>query len=92
MVVMDSQEYIGKSNNLLTQPAYRPIPRDPNNKIKAKLITILRKFKKETGLDDSNYKYMYPTGCSTPTFYGLPKVHKPDTPLKPTVSSRGSGT
>ena len=32
---------------------------------------------------------MYPTGCSAPKFYGLPKIHKPDTPLRPIVSSRG---
>ena len=53
MVVMDRQEYINKSNNLLAQPAYRPIPKDPTNKIKAKLISILRKDKKETGLDNT---------------------------------------
>ena len=43
MVVMDRQDYINKPNNLLAQVAYRPIPRDPTNKIKAKLITVLRK-------------------------------------------------
>ena len=32
---------------------------------------------------------MYPTGCVPPKFYGLPKIHKPDTPLRPTVSSCG---
>ena len=25
---------------------------------------------------------MYPTGCVPPKFYGLPKIHKPDTPLR----------
>ena len=43
MVVMDRQDYINKSKNLLAQPAYRPIPMNPSNKIKAKLITILKK-------------------------------------------------
>ena len=66
MVVMDRQEYIDNTNSLLAQPAYSSIPRDPTNKIKAKLITILRDIKKETGLDDSTYQYMYPTGCSAP--------------------------
>ena len=28
-------------------------------------------------------------GCSSPQFYGLPKIHKPDTSLRPVVSSRG---
>ena len=33
---------------------------------------------------------MYPTGAVPPKFYGLPKIHKRDIPLRPTVSSRGS--
>ena len=31
-------------------------------------------------------------GCGAPKFYGLPKIHKPDTPLRPIVSSCGSVT
>ena len=33
---------------------------------------------------------MYPTGAVTPKFYGLPKIHKRDIPLRPNVSCRGS--
>ena len=80
MVVMDRQDYIYKSKNLLAQSAYRPISKDPSNKIKAKLISILRKVKKETGLDNNTYKCMYPMACNMSKFYGLSKVHKPDTP------------
>ena len=47
MVVMERQEYINKSNNLLAQQAYRPIPKDPTNKIKATLTSILRKVKRK---------------------------------------------
>ena len=79
MVVMDRQDYINKSNNLLTQPAYRTIPKDPTNKIKATLITIFRKIKKKTQLDNKTYKCMYPTGCNAPKFYGLLKINKLDT-------------
>ena len=35
---------------------------------------------------------MYPQAVSHPGFYGLPKIHKPDTPLRPIVSSCGSVT
>ena len=92
MVVMDRQDYINKSNNLLAQPTYRPILRDPTNKIKVKPITILKKVKSQTGFNSSTYKAMYPMGCSAPKFYGLPKIHKLDTPLRPIVSSHGSVT
>ena len=32
IVIMERQDYINKSNKLLTQPAYRAIPRDPLTK------------------------------------------------------------
>ena len=35
---------------------------------------------------------MYPTGCGDPKFYGLPKIHKEDTSLRPIVPSYGSVT
>ena len=70
----------------------RTIERDPSNNLKAKPITVLRKLKRETGLEDHIYKYMYPTGCTSPKFYGLPKLHKANTPLRPIDSSRDSVT
>ena len=35
---------------------------------------------------------MYPTGAGAPKFYGLPKIHKQDTPLRPIVSSTGTAS
>ena len=89
---MDRQDYRNKSYQLLSQPAYRSIPRDPTNKIKTKLIDILKRVKSQTGLDNNTYRPMYPMGCGAPKFYGLPKIHKQDTPLRPIVSSCGSVT
>ena len=43
-------------------------------------------------LDSNTYKAMYPMGCSALNFYGLPKMHKPGTPLRPMVSRCGSVT
>ena len=84
MVIMYRQDYINKS-----QPTYRAIPRDPTNKIKTKLINILKRVKNQTGLVNNTYKAMYPIGCGSPKFYGLPKIHKLDTLLRPIVSSCG---
>ena len=83
MVVMDKEEYTDKASNLLSQPVYRTIDKNPTNRLKAKLITLLRKWKRETGLEDHTYKYIYPMGCSSPKFYGLPEIHKANTPLDP---------
>ena len=92
MVVMDRQDYINKANQLLNQNTYNVISKDPTNTIKNKLINILKNIKTKSGLSTNTYKSMYPTGCVPPKFYGLPKIHKPDTPLMPIVSSCGSVT
>ena len=92
MVIMDRQDYINKANHLLNQNNYKSIAKDATNSIKNKLINILKRVKTKTGLDSNTYKSMYPTGCVPPKFYGVPKIHKPDTPLRPIVSSCGSVT
>ena len=90
MVVMDRKDYIDHATNLLAQPAYRTINKDPTNKLKAMLIILLMKIKRETGLEDNICKYMYPIGCTSPQFYGLPKIHKTNTTSRPIVSTWGS--
>ena len=55
-----------KAQELLAQPAYRSIPKDPTNKVKAQLITKLRKIKNDTNMEEGTYKAMYPTGCVPP--------------------------
>ena len=92
MVVLDKKDYIEKAQELLARLAYRTIERDPTNKLKATLITILRKIKRDTKMEENLYKAMYPTGCNPPKFYGLHKIHKTGTHLRPIVSNRGSVT
>ena len=60
------------------------------NRQKNKLIKICKKIKAQGGMNEEVYKEMYPTGAGIPKFYGLPKIHKAGTPLRPIVSSRGS--
>ena len=91
MVVLDREDY-NKARDLLNTPAYKELPKDPTNKIKAQLITKPRRIRKDTKLDEDTYDTMYPTGCVLPKFYGLPKIHKTGDPHRPIVSSRGSAT
>ena len=88
MVVLDGENYIEKAENLFAQPAYRTIDRDPTNKLKAKLILMLRRIKRETSMDEGMYKTMYPTSCTPLKFYGLPKIHKTGTPSDPLSLAR----
>ena len=91
LVVMDRVDYIKKAKEILEDNnTYRTIQTDPTSRLKNKLVNILRKVKADTGMQDNTYKKMYPTGVSPPKFYGLPKIHKKNIPLKPIVSSIGS--
>ena len=92
MVVMDREEYISKSEEMLHTPTYQILKTDPTNKIKNKLISLLKTIKAEGGISETTYKKLYPTGATTPKYYGLPKVHKEGIPLRPIVSSIGSAT
>ena len=91
MVVMDRDDYHPKADALLQESTYRPIPNDPTNKYKTKLIALLKSIKAEGGINETIYKKLYPTGAGSPKFYGLPKIHKTGTPLRPIVSSIGGG-
>ena len=91
LVVMNRTEYNSKAQELLEDGGtYKLIKTDPTNKLKNKLINILKKIKTEGSITEHLYKKMYTTGAVAPKFYGLPKIHKRDIPLRPSVSSRGS--
>ena len=80
MVVLDKKEYLEKAEALLVQLAYRTIDRDPTNKLKARLIQTLRRIKRDSNIGEDMYRTIYPTSCTAPKFYGLPKTHKTGTP------------
>ena len=83
LVVMDRVDYIKKAKEILEDTnTYRTIQTDPTSRLKNKLVNILRKVKADTGMQDNTYKKMYPIGVSPPKFYGLPKIHKKNIPLK----------
>ena len=90
MVVLNKEDCIMKAKHLLNQPTYKKMTEDPTSKQKARLIKLLRNIKAQGGITEEQYKKMYPTGAGAPKFYGLPKIHKQDTPLRPIVSSTGT--
>ena len=92
MVVMDKEDYIKKSEELLHQPTYKELPSDPTMKHKNRLISILKTIRSEAGIDNTTYKRLYPTGAGSPKYYGLPKIHKTGVPLRPIISNRSSAT
>ena len=90
LVVMNKEDYEKKEEELLTQTTYNNITNDPTTRYKNKLINLLKIIKTQGGISGALYKKLYPTGAGVPKFYGLPKIHKKETPLRPIVFSMGS--
>ena len=90
MVVMDKEDYIEKSEELMLKSTYKILSSDPTTKHKNKLIALLKLIKAEGGIKENTYRRLYPTGACSAKYYGLPKVHKTGIPLRPIVSSIGS--
>ena len=55
-----------------------------------KLNNFLRKLKKEQIIDDDTYSSLLTTGSRPGILYGLPKIHKPNIPLRPILSVLGT--
>ena len=90
--MLEKDDYIRKSEDLLKKNTYRELAADPTNKYKNKLISLLKTIKSQGGINNSTNRRLYPTGAVSPKYYGLPKIHKPGVPLRPIISSRGSAT
>ena len=92
LVIMKRTDYITKSEELLNTGTYKKIPEDPTKRQKARLVNILQNIKSEGGMSEESYRKMYPTGAVSPKYYGLTKIHKAGTPLRPIISSTGTAT
>ncbi|KAM7284931.1 uncharacterized protein ISCGN_031929 [Ixodes scapularis] len=84
-VLLDRADYDEKALQLLNTDAYMILPKDPTAKIQASLnkmlSTIFDGYPESRGL----YLGLICRNGSAPAFYGLPKVQKPDVPLRPIV-------
>ena len=90
-VIMKTTDYRSKIENLLNdKDTYEELKKDPTSNYKNKLINILRPWKSNKSIPEKLYHRIYPTSEVPPKFYGLPKIHKKDVPLRPIVSSIGN--
>ena len=69
---------------------FHPCNNDNNVANLLKFQNFLGHLKGEKAINEDTYRQIYPTAAYTPTMYGLPKIHKPDMPLRPILSSIGS--
>ena len=91
-VILDTGTYESKISHLLDDPNYASIDKVPTKNlemtIKSKCASLLKRKRISKGL----YQHMTNSGSKIPRFYGLPKIHKSDVPLRPIVDFRDSPT
>ncbi len=90
---MDKIEYREKALSLLSDKnTYTVLKSDPTGKTQRDLNAKLLLLKKSNIISETTYKMLYSSDGLSPRFYGLPKIHKPEIPLRPIVSFVNSPT
>ena len=86
-VVMDQAEYNGKIRILLADAStYRRVPRDPTQALEGRMNAMLLSLSRSGAVPGPLYERIRSSAGKIPLLYGLPKVHKPETSLRPIVS------
>ncbi|XP_071801298.1 uncharacterized protein [Asterias amurensis] len=91
-VIMDRTEYTDKVSNILSSGSYRPLPKDPTPSIEKRVASKLLSIHRSGALSVPLYRRLRPSSSTCPRFFGNPKIHKPEVPLRPIVASRESPT
>jgi hypothetical protein len=91
VVLMNKTDYTDKLKRILSDDTkFRRTSDDPYKlslKLEDKANRVFRNLFKQNKIDETSFKSMYSSGSSPGIMYGLPKVHKPDLPIRPIVSS-----
>ena len=91
IVVMNKEDYDKKMKAILDGGDYAVLRTNPTTKLDKKLNVMLRELW-EKEINKTGYDRLRATYSVTPQLYGLPKIHKPEVPLRPIVSSINSPT
>ena len=87
VVVIDKHEYREKALSLLNdRNTYSILKYDPTGKIQKILNAKLLLLRKSNIISKATYEKLYSSDGLSPRFYGLPKIHRLEIPLRPIVS------
>src|SRR3978361_2238484 len=87
-VVMKKEEYHQLSLEMLEDPqAYKQLRGDPTSTLQQKANRLVTSLKNGHFIDEQTAKSLMLYNATSPKFYGLPKIHKPQLKLRPIISS-----
>ena len=88
VVIQNKADYMKKVSEILsTQGKFKKLPEDPTIEREKSLQNALRYLWKTRHLDDTILDRITPCGSRSGVLYGLPKVHKKGTPIRPIISA-----
>ena len=91
-MILTKADYEKKAYDILQGGQYNILHHDPTASHERRLIRLLLDMKRKDYLPLKIYWSIHPSGCNIPLFYGLPKVHKTNVPLRPIVAALDSVT
>lgn len=90
-VIVSKIDYTNKINSMLQDiSTYTPINKNNTASIQRKLNQMVTTWHKESAISDYEAKYLHNYHGVVAKLYGLPKIHKINTPFRPIVSSIGT--
>src|SRR5436190_9657229 len=90
-VALDKDKYVQEMNKLLSDNnTYNIVKKDPLRKISSSLKELLTRWKNCEYISSSTYRSLSCNDGVLPRAYGLPKIHKPNHPLRIIISSINS--
>ena len=90
--LLDRTVYDNKMMDLLGSEDYAKLKKDPTAKFEKRVKDQLIKIERDGKLPTPLRKKLFPQHSKPAQIYGLPKIHKDNTPLRPIVCTIGSPT
>lgn len=86
-VIMNEQQYDEKMNNLLNdKTTYQLVNNDPTKKLQTENNNLIKRWENKCLISPNTAKKLKINNSLSPKIYGLPKLHKPNIPLRPIIS------
>lgn len=87
---MNREDYVAEADRQLQY--YQLLEEDPTDTIATETTELIKEIAARGSIDTTTKEFLSPLHPRTSRFYLLPKIHKPNNPGRPVISSCGAPT